>query len=149
MKSHNLVQGSPAWLVYRKSRMNASDAAAMLGVSPHTTRAALLHRYATGIVPDVDAATQSRFDAGHAAEAAARPIFESQFALDLFPVVGSLDLDGLPLSASFDGITMDEEIVWEHKSYNAATVASLDVGIIPDHYLPQLEQQLLAKYLIF
>jgi predicted phage-related endonuclease len=70
---------------------------------------------------------------------------ENMFSLDLYPVVGSRTVAGLPLSASFDGLTMDNELVWEHKSFNVALAQSLDMGFIPDQYLPQLEQQLLVS----
>jgi len=93
----------------------------------------------------VDPRTQARFDAGHAAEAAARPLAEREIGEDLYPVVGSLEVDGLPLSASFDGLTMAENIVWEHKLMSFALADSLANGIIPDHYAPQLEQQLLVS----
>ena len=73
MKQHNLIQGSPEWHAHRANHFNASDAPAMMGCSPYKTRTQLLHEKHTGVTPEVDAATQRRFDAGHAAEAAARP----------------------------------------------------------------------------
>ncbi len=145
MELHNLIQGTPAWLAYRQSHFNASDAAAMLGMSPFKTRSQLMHEMHTGIVPEVDPRTQARFDAGHAAEAAARPLAEEMIDDDLFPVVGSLTVDGSPLSASFDGLTMARDIVFEHKLMNVALAESLASGIIPDQYAPQLEQQLLVS----
>ncbi|OZS41267.1 YqaJ viral recombinase family protein, partial [Photobacterium sanguinicancri] len=69
-----LVQGTDAWLQHRTNSRNASDASAMMGCSPYKTRSQLLDERATGIVPDVDAATQARFDRGHAIEEMARPI---------------------------------------------------------------------------
>jgi len=145
MKTHNLTQGSTEWLQYRSTHFNASDAAAMLGMSPYKTRSQLMHELHTGLTPDVDPRTQARFDAGHAAEAAARPLAEAEIGEDLFPVVGSLEVGGLPLSASFDGLTMMENIVWEHKLMNVNLADSLSMCIIPDQYLPQLEQQLLVS----
>ena len=145
MITHNLTQGTPAWLAYRQSHFNASDAAAMLGMSPYKTRTELLHELHTGLTPEVDPRTQARFDAGHAAEAAARPLAEAEIGEYLFPVVGSLEIDGLPLSASFDGLTMAENIVWEHKLMSFALADSLANGIITDQYIPQLEQQLLVS----
>ena len=68
-----LTQGSPEWLQHRANCLNASDLAAAMGVSKYTTRAELIKRLATGITPEVDAATQARFDKGHANEAAAEP----------------------------------------------------------------------------
>lgn len=34
MKIHNVIQGSPAWLALRAGYFTASDAPAMMGVSP-------------------------------------------------------------------------------------------------------------------
>ena len=141
MKTHNLTQGSPAWLAYRATHFNASDAPAMLGMSPYKTRTELLHELHTGLSPEVNEATQRLFDAGHAAEAAARPVAEREIGEELYPVVGS---EG-KLSASFDGLTMDGTIAWEHKLLNIALLESLDNGIIPDSYHPQLEQQLMVS----
>ena len=72
--THDCAQGSDAWHALRAKHFTASEASAMLGVSKYQTRADLLKRKATGLSEEVDAATQRRFDDGHAAEAAARPI---------------------------------------------------------------------------
>lgn len=141
MITHSLVQGSPEWLAYRLQHFNASDAPAMLGISPYKTRTQLLHELHTGIAPEVDAATQRRFDAGHGTEACARPFAEEIIGEELYPVTGS---EG-KLSASFDGLTMDERIVWEHKLMNVTLAESLANGIIPESYHPQLEQQLMVS----
>ena len=114
MKIHNLTQGSPEWHAYRKQHFNASDAPAMMGCSAYKTRSQLLHELATGHAPEVDAATQRRFDDGHRYEALARPLAEKIIGQDLYPVVGS---DG-EHSASFDGLSMDESENFEHKSLN-------------------------------
>ena len=141
MKQHNPVQGSPEWHAHRANHFNASDAPAMMGCSPYKTRTQLLHEKHTGVTPEVDAATQRRFDAGHAAEAAARPCAEEVIGEDLYPVVGTTG----NLSASFDGMTMDGAIVWEHKLMNVALADKLASNIIPDQYHPQLEQQLMVS----
>ena len=141
MTIHTLVQGSPEWHAYRAQHFNASDAPAMLGVSPYKTRNQLLHELHTGITPEVDPAMQRLFDTGHAAEAAARPLAEEIIGEDLYPVVGSLG----ELSASYDGLTMDGRIVFEHKLMNLDLAQSLANGIIPDSYHPQMEQQLLVS----
>lgn len=152
MKLHNLTQGTPEWLAYRAQHFNASDAPAMMGVSPYKTRAELLREMHTGVAADVDAATQRIFDAGHRFEALARPLAENIVGQDLYPVVGS---EGR-LSASFDGLTMDERTAFEHKSLNddlRAAFADMQT-IAPEHrelssgrclplvYRVQMEQQL-------
>lgn len=145
MKTHNLVQGTPEWLAYRSTHFNASDAPAMMGCSPYKTRTELLHELKTGIAPTVDAATQRRFDEGHRIEALARPLAEEIIGETLYPVVGS---DG-ELSASFDGLTMDETIGFEHKTLNdelravMSELPDLNTGhALPLQYRVQMEQQL-------
>lgn len=151
MQIHNLIQGSPEWLTYRAQHFNASDAPAMMGCSPYKTRAALLRELHTGLAPDVDAGTQKRFDNGHRAEALARPLAEGIVGEDLFPVVGSLGR----LSASFDGATLDESRLFEHKALNdelRAAFGAMDrmgphddaaaCRLLPIHHRVQMEQQL-------
>jgi putative phage-type endonuclease len=140
---HNLTQGSAEWLAYRSQHFNASDAPAMMGCSPYKTRSQLLHELHTGIVPEVDAATQRRFNEGHRIEAIARPLAEKVIGQDLFPVVGSLG----ELSASFDGLTMCETITWEHKTLNdeLRKVMHDDTTPLPLHYRVQMEQQMMVS----
>lgn len=138
-------QGSPEWHEFRAKSFGASEAAAMLGMSSYKTRSQLLKEKATGLVPEVDAATHARFDRGHEYESIARPWAEEIVGEDLYPVTLSMEIDGITLSASMDGLTMLEDAGWEHKTLNATLAESLANGIIPDEYLPQLEQQLLVS----
>lgn len=152
MLIHSLLQGSPDWHAHRLTHFNASDAPAMMGCSPYKTRSQLLHEMHTGMVPEVDAATQRRFDDGHRFEALARPLAEASIEDDLYPVVGSLQR----LSASFDGLTMDRKIAFEHKTLNAelrqifddietiAPAHRAEAGghLLPLQYRVQMEQQL-------
>ena len=145
MKIHDLIQGSQAWLAYRTQHFNASDAPAMLGCSPYKTRTELLHEMHTGLSAEVNQATQRLFDDGHRFEALARPLAEEIIGEDLYPVTGSLER----LSASFDGLTMSEDIAFEHKSLNATLRAAMDEDYIaadlPLAYRVQMEQQLLVS----
>ena len=141
MKTHNLTQGTPEWHAYRAEHFNASDAPAMLGISAYESRTELLHRLATGIAPEIDAATQRRFDDGHRFEALARPIAESIIGEELYPVVGS---EG-KLSASFDGLTIDETICFEHKTLNGKLRNIQSSDELPAQYHAQIEQQLMVS----
>jgi putative phage-type endonuclease len=155
MQILELTQGSPEWLAHRAKHFNASDAPAMMGVSPYKTRAELLREMHTGVVGDVDIATQKRFDNGHRAEALARPLAEEIVGEDLYPVTGTAG----KLSASFDGLTMDETQGFEHKALSselrsafAAMMQPAAEGEVPDktpggrllpvHHRIQMEQQL-------
>jgi predicted phage-related endonuclease len=145
MQIHELTQGSPAWHAYRAAHLNASDAPAMMGVSQYKTRSQLVHELATGIVPEVDAFTQAIFDDGHRYEALTRPLAEAHIGQDLYPVVGS---EGR-YSASFDGLTMAEDIGWEHKSLNEELRAVMVEGCtgadLPKMYQVQMEQQCMVS----
>ena len=145
MKTMDCKQGTPEWLAVRAQHFCASEASAMLGMSKYLTRNALLRQKKTGDESVVDAAKQRLFDAGHAAEALARPMAEEMIGDELFPATGMLDVDGLPLLASFDGITMDGAIVWENKLWNADLAASISSGDLPATHWPQVEQQLLVS----
>jgi predicted phage-related endonuclease len=154
VKIHDLIQGSPEWLAYRAQHFNASDAPAMMGVSPYKTRAELLRELHTGVAPEADAGQQKRFDNGHRAEALARPLAEEFIGEELYAITGSMGR----LSASFDGLTMDERQGFEHKALNAdlraafaamheenfREVADDAAGcrLLPIHHRIQMEQQL-------
>jgi len=144
MKILELQQGSPEWHAHRMQHYNASDASAMMGASKYKTRNELLKEYATGIRPEVDANTQRLFDKGHAAEAAARQIAEGIVGEDLYPVTGTLVVEEMKLSASFDGLTMDESVNWEHKMLNKDLRNMLDTGL-DMHYQWQLAHQMLVS----
>ncbi len=115
MEIVTLTQGTPEWHAHRRTHLNASDAPAMMNCSPYKSRADLIREVATGIVPDVDPATQRRFDNGHRFEALARPLAEKIIGEELYAVVGTK----VELSASFDGITLGESVAFEHKTLTA------------------------------
>lgn len=139
-ETHDLTQGSPEWHTFRAEHDGASEAPAMLSLSKHTTRSQLLQQKSTGLSSEVDAATQALFDAGHATEAAARPLAEEIIGDELFPATCSYGR----LSASCDGLTMDGTIAFEHKLYRAALASAVMRGELPDEYMAQCQQILLV-----
>ena len=143
--THSVTQGSAEWLSIRAKHFTASELSAAAGKSKYQSRQALIKAKSTGIVEEVDPAKQRLFDAGHAAEAAARPIVESMLGEDLFPVTMSCEIDGIPLLASLDGITMLGDIIWENKLLNESLKSSVQQGKLDDHYALQVEQQLLVS----
>lgn len=146
---HNLVQGSPEWLQFRLEHFGASEAAAMLGISTRVKRTELLHMKHTGTPQEFsDWVQKNILDYGHEVEALARPIIEDALGDDLYPVTCSLGR----LSASCDGLTMSEEIAFEHKQWNASLAESVRAGVLPDEYWPQCQQIMLvtgAKKVVF
>lgn len=149
MQIHDLIQGSDEWAAFRKTKFGASEAAAMLGLSPKVTRNDLLHMKKTGIEREFSEWLQTHIlDNGHAVEASARPHFEQMLGEELFPVTVS---EGR-LSASCDGLTLDGTVAWEHKQWNDAYAEIVKGGTVPPEHEPQCQQVLMltgASYLLF
>lgn len=143
MKILNLVQGSPEWHTARATRFTASEAPAMMGASKYQTRTALLNAKKSGYSPTVSADQQRLFDRGHAAEEAARPIVEGMINEELYPITATDDAGRL--LASFDGITMSDDVIFEHKLYSKSLAEQVRAGGLEPHYYWQLEQQLLVS----
>ena len=123
MITHSVIQGTPEWRALRADYDTASEAQAMMGASPYMTRDELLQQKFTGIVPEVNEHHQALFDRGHAAEAAAREILEAVLGEELYPVTGSIEVDGLSLLASMDGMNLNGNILFEHKLWNEKLAA--------------------------
>jgi len=153
MQLIELEQGGELWHAHRAAHFNASECAAMLGISPYMTRDELLRLKKTGVAPEINEHQQRLFDQGHQIEALLRPVAEEQLGQELFPCVGVLE--GTKLSASFDGLTMDERTVFEAKTLNQTLKGILSMydgysdiisgQSLPLHYQAQLEQQLLVS----
>lgn len=144
MKIVNLKQGTPEWHAHRARHFNASDAPAMMGCSPYKTRDQLVRELATGIGEDITPQKQRIFDAGHHAEKLARPLAERIIGESLFPVTAVADVG--PYSASMDGLTMGEDVAFEHKALNDVLRGVLVPGncsaeLLPLVYRVQMEHQ--------
>ncbi len=143
MQTINLIQGSPEWHAHRRNHFNASDAPAMMGVSPHKTRNQLIKEYATGLTEEHSEFVKNKiFKNGHGFEELARAhIAENIIGEDLFACVG---VNG-KLSASFDGLTMLNDIAFEHKQLNKDIEAYKSADDIDIMYRIQMEQQLMVS----
>jgi hypothetical protein len=144
MKHINVTQGSPEWLELRKNFFTASEAPMMMGDHKNISRNQLLDAK-KGWTTIVDEYLQKLFDKGHATEEAARPLAAADVGEDLFPVTGSLEVEGLALLASFDGLTMFDDVCFEHKLFNKTLAENVLNNVLEPHYYWQLEQQLLVS----
>ncbi len=145
MRTHDVIQGSDEWHKLRSDyRRTASTASIMMNLHHTTTRAEHIRMTATGTEKEFsDWAQRNLLDKGHAIEAPARQIAESIIGEDLFPATATSD-DGY-LLASFDGITMDESVVWECKLWNEAKAAAVRDGRVPESDYWQVVQQLVVS----
>ena len=140
MQTHNLKQGENDWHEFRATHYGASEAAAMLGISPYMSRTELLQFKATGKAKDHSDYTKKIFQNGHDAEAAARTLLEEDMKEDFYPVTCSKG----KLSASVDGLTMDGYTAFEHKLLSNDLFEMVISQQVPDHYMSQCQQILMV-----
>lgn len=139
-----LIQGTDAWKEVRGRYKPASLAPVMMGASKHTSRSELISMLATGAEKEFsDWFRENILDRGHEIEETARPLAEDIIGEELYPVTGVAD--DLGLLASFDGITLMGDVVWECKSYNKAKADHVEHGEVPPEDLWQVIQQLVVS----
>jgi putative phage-type endonuclease len=136
-----LAQGSPEWLAYRLAKRNASDSAAVMGLSPWTTPYQLWLGKTGRQQTTVTAAMQRGTDL----EPLARACYEDQTGLVMQPLV----LEAGPYSASLDGMTLDGDLVLEvkcpFKGRSSALWRDVSAGLVPQHYGIQIQHQLMVS----
>lgn len=136
-----LKQGSPDWLAYRLTMRNASETAAVLGISPWTTPYQLWLLKTGRQQQAVTAAMQHGTDL----EPAARAAYEVQTGNIMQPLV----LQDGAYSASLDGMNLEGDLIVEIKCPVRGQVSTLwkavDSGQIPDHYSVQIQHQLMVS----
>lgn len=133
------VQGSPEWLEMRKSKIGASDAPIIMGVSPWKTAYELWEEKTGRKESPIMTPWMKR---GHDLEPIARSNFEKLIDEDVFPdVIFHEEHDFL--MASLDGISMDGKTLVEIKCPGKEAHSIAMAGNIPEHYMPQLQHQLM------
>jgi len=140
-----LAPNSPEWHAHREKCFNASEAPMMMNCFPNVKRSELLKYKATGKWPEVTRFQQKIFDDGHEFEDTARPWAEEIFETDLFQQVICAEIDGLLLSASYDGLCIFEIESFEHKTLNIQNIENFDNDVIALYYRVQMEQQLILS----
>lgn len=140
MKTLTLLQGSEKWLAHRRSMRNASDASVMMGASPSISRRELVRLRACGLEREhSDYVQKYILDRGHDVEPALRALAESIVNDDLYPITGVSD-DGY-LGASFDGVSLDESIIFEAKQWSTEKSAYVERNEVPPADYWQIVQQ--------
>lgn len=149
MKIINIPQLSPEWHESRKNTFNASECGLLFGCDPWTRKnsqqvlAQKKYHGATSF-------TNNAMREGTLKEPEIREKAELMFGMTFQPCVGAMDADER-FRASFDGITLDGDVILEIK-YSTDTFNKLIKGEIPKHYMLQVQHQLMvsgAEYCIF
>jgi len=132
-----LLQGSHAWLNMRQTKIGASDAPAIMGVSPWTTPFQLWEQKLGLREVEMNGAMQRGLDL----EEEARFAFEALKGTMVFPcVLFHPEIDFM--IASMDGLCLEGKTAVEIKCPGQIDHATAKEGKIPEKYYPQLQHQL-------
>ena len=138
---YKLIQGTPECHEHRAKYRNASETAAVMGVSPWQTPYELW-LVKTGRKATVETEVMRH---GTATEPAARAAFELESGLIMQPLVM---VDG-DYSASLDGITLLGDTIVEIKCPFRGQTSELwqtvRTGSLPAHYMLQVQHQLMVS----
>lgn len=136
-----LVQGTPEWHAHRAQYRNASETAAVMGVSPWQTPYQLWALRTGRASQDVTPAMAR----GTALEPQARQAYEALTGHVMQPLVL---VDG-EYSASLDGLTFDGHLIVEIKcpvkGRDSSLWKAVADGQVPEHYGWQIEHQLMVS----
>lgn len=133
-----LVQNSEEWLQWRRNKIGASDAAAIMGVSPWQTAYGLWCEKLQLHAPrQMNGAMQRGVDM----EERARSAYESKTGLFVLPQVRE-HFNIEYMIASLDGITIDGNNAVEIKCAGKEDHKKALDGEIPEKYYPQLQHQI-------
>ena len=142
----HLEQNTSVWQAWRQSRFGASDAAAMLGISPYKTREQLL-REKQGVIAKTSDYQRELYAAGHAAEKAILPHLEDLAGQPITPCVYEGEDS---IAASLDGISFEGTLIIEHKLLRDSNASRkrFDMaarGELAEHDMAQVQQQLMVS----
>ena len=134
---NSLIQGSPEWVKMRQSKIGASDAPIILGVSSYTTPYQLWE-YKLGLKEQEVTLSMQR---GHEKEEEARKVFEETTGFTVFPQVMTSKVYPWMI-ASVDGISIDGKILVEIKNVNKNDHQTALKGDVPQKFYPQCQHQM-------
>jgi putative phage-type endonuclease len=140
-----LEQGSAAWHAWRGRGLGASDAPALMGMSPWKTPFELWAEKA-GILPPEEATGHqaAAMARGTRLEPRARELYIEQTGIVVEPQTFTHPEHEF-LRASLDGWNEEKKHIVEIKVPNKADIATAKAGRIPKKYFSQLTHQLLVK----
>ncbi len=134
-----LVQGTSAWLAWRRGGLGASDAPAVMGVCPWLDLDTLWLDKTGRRGP---APWNGAMLRGQRLEPVARALYIRTLGIEVEPICLEHATERW-MRGSFDGLSADGRVALEIKCPGASAHASAVRGRVPDHYVPQL-QHLLA-----
>lgn len=133
-----MQQGSEEWLKFRKTRIMASDAPVIMGVSPYKDMGKLWLEKRDILNDSCPSYVMKK---GKEFEVIALSEFHNMTGIYTTPLVITCP-DLKWMGASLDGISLERDIIVEIKYNNKLCHEMAKSGIVPEHHYPQLQHQL-------
>lgn len=137
----NLEQGSPEWHAWRKGKIGASMAGAIMGINPWETPLKVWQRM-HGIIPPIQ--KTRRMELGNILEPIARDLVNKETEFNFKPATYEHPTEKWMI-ASLDGISEYENIILEIKCGGKQLYEYALLGIIPPYYNCQIHHQMNVK----
>ena len=152
MKTINIEQNGNDWLVWRSSGLGASDAPAILGISPWTTPLELWKEKRTALVGNKARERTNKHRVPRETPAMARGKRLEPEARELLEALTGIQAQALCavhddlewLKASLDGYDPALDLILEIKCPNSGAHSKALSGSIPEYYWPQVVHQALV-----
>lgn len=129
-----IIQGSDQWLELRRTKITASDAAVIMGLSPWKNKIQLYYDKKNKIESNKTSAMQRGIDL----EPIARDLYEIKTGIEVIPKVILKDW----AMASLDGMSVCGNHIVEIKCPGKKDHDLALQGKIPEYYYPQLQHQM-------
>lgn len=136
MKLINLKQRSKEWLQWRSNKICASDAPIILNMSPFKT----IEQLFTEKTKCFESTPNPYMLRGIDLEPIALHEFEKETDLIMFPCVAEHDNGWM--AASFDGMTIEGDLIVEIKCPGKKDHFEASLGVCPQKYFAQLQHQI-------
>lgn len=130
-------QNTPQWHELRRTKIGASDAPIIMGVSPWKTAFQLWEEKVFGKEQE----TSPAMERGIALEGSARERFQDKFGILMMPKV-VIHPERLWQMASLDGISFEGTMILEIKHANREVFEMAIQGKLPDYYMYQVQHAL-------
>lgn len=134
----DMQQGTDAWLELRKTKVTATDAMAIMGVSPWTNALELWQEKVGLKEPK---SINSAMTRGMLLEPKARACYEKMTGELMLPEVVLHPVDDW-MMASLDGLSLDRKKILEIKCTSRKNHDIAKNGQIPEYYIPQVQHQI-------
>jgi putative phage-type endonuclease len=138
LKIISVEQGSESWLEYRRSRIMATDASAILGLSPWVNTFDLWQQKLQMVAPTI---VNDKMRRGSELEPIAREEFNNKFLRNMIPMVVESS-EHFWAAASLDGYCNDTNEILEIKCPGYDTHQLAIQGEIRPYYMAQMQHQI-------